>query len=285
MLSIVLTVTMFIKMTFMMDYADLVLLLIAQLLRFLIWSLTLMNFMKSMLDLLESQSVKLTLKILRGFSFFGAACFSAYGCYLIIEKKLNDLDVLSCKSNEFVVQSIFLIVLVTVFFICAVKITKLINAQISASEDDPQFLATNQSRKVAMDHIWLLLIWLIVVAVESFAYSLTLLLEANEDCSPKHVDQEWPNYIQFLDRVTNYQSWFAPLIWLYWPSKARKRENCSQKKARDIVHSCSIISRGINVANTGNESGYSEEDDNDGFSSLDGGESYLDYDNRSEVSA
>ena len=52
-LSLFLTMSQFLKMTFLMDYAELLLLLFAQLLRFVIWSLTLKNFMKSGMDLLH----------------------------------------------------------------------------------------------------------------------------------------------------------------------------------------------------------------------------------------
>ena len=52
-LSLMMIIAMFIKVTFMMNFADLVLLLFAQFLRFLIWSLTLINFIKSGRDLVN----------------------------------------------------------------------------------------------------------------------------------------------------------------------------------------------------------------------------------------
>ena len=52
-LSLTLTMAMFVKLTFMLDFASLVLLLFAQLLRFLIWSLTLINFLKSGIELVS----------------------------------------------------------------------------------------------------------------------------------------------------------------------------------------------------------------------------------------
>lgn len=52
MLSLVLTCAMFIKLTFMLEFAGLILLLFGQFLRFLIWSLTLINFLKSGIDLM-----------------------------------------------------------------------------------------------------------------------------------------------------------------------------------------------------------------------------------------
>ena len=49
--------------------------------------------------------------------------------------------------------------------------------------------------------------------------------------------QSWKDLLQTIDRVTNYQSWFIPLIWLYWPTKARKRENRRRRKSVAILHS------------------------------------------------
>ena len=87
-LSLLLTVTLFIKLTFIMDYADLVLLLVAQLIRFVIWSLTLINFLKSGLDLAHNmpRSQEMTLKILRVSTFVGVAFFTAYAIYLIVSE-------------------------------------------------------------------------------------------------------------------------------------------------------------------------------------------------------
>ena len=86
-LGLLLTTSQFLKMTFMMDYAELLLLLFAQLLRFVIWSLTLKNFMKSGLDLLHQWSgAKLTLKILRLFIYTGTICICGYGIYLICQE-------------------------------------------------------------------------------------------------------------------------------------------------------------------------------------------------------
>ena len=53
-LSLLMTGALFVKLSFRMKYADLVILLVAQLLRFLIWSLMLINFMKSGIDLINS---------------------------------------------------------------------------------------------------------------------------------------------------------------------------------------------------------------------------------------
>ena len=55
-LSVCMTSAMFIKLTFLFSLMNLILLLLAQLLRFLIWSLTLINFLKSGMDLVTSES-------------------------------------------------------------------------------------------------------------------------------------------------------------------------------------------------------------------------------------
>jgi len=42
-------------------------------------------------------------------------------------------------------------------------------------QDDPTYLAINKSREIAMRNVWLLLIWLLVVATESLIYSAVVL--------------------------------------------------------------------------------------------------------------
>ena len=54
----------------------------------------------------------------------------------------------------------------------------------SEVQDDETYLAINKSREVAMRHIWLLLIWLLVVAIESLTYSAVVLSATEEGCSP-----------------------------------------------------------------------------------------------------
>lgn len=126
-LSLLMTVTLFVKLTFIMDYADLVLLLMAQMLRFIIWSLTLMNFMKSGLDLVESESVKVWLKALKIASVVGAACFLGYASFLIYQERNNNKDVLNCKSTEFLSQSFLLVIIVSIFFFFTVRMHIFIN--------------------------------------------------------------------------------------------------------------------------------------------------------------
>ena len=86
----------------MFVYTDLVLLLLAQLLRFLIWSLTLRNFIKSGMELLVVKT-RLILMSLTSSIVAGGCFFTGYIVYLLIMKTVYDEDVLSCKSPEFVI--------------------------------------------------------------------------------------------------------------------------------------------------------------------------------------
>jgi len=87
-----------------MEFADLVLLLLAQLFRFIVWSLMLINFMKSGMDLMvRSKAIKVTLRVLKWSIVAGTCFFSAYGFYLVYEKQVNDVDVLGCGTAEFTI--------------------------------------------------------------------------------------------------------------------------------------------------------------------------------------
>ena len=77
------------------------------------------------------------------------------------------------------------------FIFFGARTNSLINEQILASKDEPSFLAINKSRKAAMNNVWLLQIWLLVVAIESFTYSLVLLIRANDDCTPDFDHDVW----------------------------------------------------------------------------------------------
>ena len=55
------------------------------------------------------------------------------------------------------------------------------------SKDDPQYLAINESRRVAMCNVWLLLAWLLVVAIESWLYSFVLLMISDDECLPADI--------------------------------------------------------------------------------------------------
>lgn len=121
-----------------------------------------------------------------------------------------------------------------------------------------------------MRNIWFLLIWLSVVAFESFLFSLLTYYLSGENCEPIHVKEEVDSFLEFIDRFVNYQSWFIPMIILYWPTKARKKENRSrvraakhladptQKKPKDLMYETQTADR-----------------TSDGYTSLDG-DSYLD---------
>ena len=129
---------------------------------------------------------------------------------------------------------------------------------------------------------------MIFAAVESFVYSLVLLITAEENCVPKHSSIQFLATVQFIDRFINYQSWFIPLIWLYWPTKAHKRENRSRRKAIETLtktKSANHVSREINDDLESEDLTNTDADlSDDGYSSLDCSESYLDYRTRSNMS-
>lgn len=128
-LSVLLTGCMFIKLTFLMDYADLVLLVIAQLLRFLIWSLCLLNFIKSATELVTNQTlIKFTIRFLKIIINIGLVVYIGYGITLIIMNEVRDTNILSCKNREFIIQSATLLTLIALFHYFAIRVTKEINA-------------------------------------------------------------------------------------------------------------------------------------------------------------
>ena len=126
-LSVLLTGCMFIKMTFMMNYADLVLLILSQLLRFLIWSLTLMNFMKSAASLTVSPRIKVAIKLLKGVIVIGLLVYIGYAFTLGVIAQTTDRQILSCHSREFIIQNTFMVILLLVFIYYASLVTKEIN--------------------------------------------------------------------------------------------------------------------------------------------------------------
>lgn len=258
-------------------------------LRFIIWSLTLMNFMKSGLDLVESAGVKVWLKALKITSVIGAACFLGYAFFLIYQERINNKDVLNCRSTEFLWQSVLLIFIVSIFFFFTVRTQILINNQHEESKEDPEFKAINEHRKQAMDTVWILLVWFSVTTFESVAYSVAVYVLADPQCKLDDTAW-WATYAQFMDRITNFQLWLIPLIWFFWPSKANKRNNRSRRRAVDQLkrstvskrnyHTSSMINTEGNEDSTyGDEYTYSEDD----YSSLDGTE-YHENDNRSDLS-
>ena len=124
-----------------------------------------------------------------------------------------------------------LIAVCSLFLFFALKISKEIDEQIELSKNDPEYLAINESRKKAMSDVWLLLIWLLVVAIESFTYSVLTLSFYDDHCVPRHLSLLWYDIFTMIDRMTNYQSWFLPLIWLYWPTMSHKQQRRSRRKA------------------------------------------------------
>lgn len=81
---------MLVKMTFLMDYFDLVLLVLAQLLRFLIWSLTLKNFMESAASLVVDQKIKQVIKALTLANYIGLLLYITYGVLVVVAQEVTD---------------------------------------------------------------------------------------------------------------------------------------------------------------------------------------------------
>ena len=150
-----------------------------------------------------------------------------------------------------------------------------------------------------MKNVWFLLIWLAVVSLESISYNVFVRISDDDDCLPTVASLNAYDIIKMIDRMVSYQSWFIPLIWLYWPTKARKRENRSRKRAIDqLIRSTaeggdslhpstrlldtSDINNGSEDNDDDNNTGEGSQDLNsddfsgDGYSSLDPSESYLD---------
>ena len=90
--------SMFIKLTFVLDYADLVLLVFAQLLRFMIWSLTLKNFMQSAASLVLDEKIQMTIKALKIAIYVGLVVYIAYGVLVVLAQVLSQKDILDCHS-------------------------------------------------------------------------------------------------------------------------------------------------------------------------------------------
>ena len=119
--------SMFIKLTFVLDYADLVLLVFAQLLRFIIWSLTLKNFMQSAASLVLDEKIQLTIKALKIAIYVGLVVYIAYGVLVVLAQELTNEDILDCHSQEFIIQNAVLGLILIVFIYYAFKVNKVIN--------------------------------------------------------------------------------------------------------------------------------------------------------------
>lgn len=55
-----------------------------------------------------------------------------------------------------------------------------------------------------MDNVWLLLIWLIVTAILSFAYSFAKLLRADPNCFSNEGHLLIKNFVEFMNRILDY---------------------------------------------------------------------------------
>ena len=69
----------------------------------MIWSLVLLNFMKSATTLVLKQSIKRGIYLLKIYIYIGVAFYVSFGITLIIIKEVKNKYLLSCKSREFVV--------------------------------------------------------------------------------------------------------------------------------------------------------------------------------------
>lgn len=150
-----------------------------------------MNFMKSGLDLVKSEGIRLWLKVLKVASAVGAACFTGYAIFLVVKEKKQDINVLNCKSKEFLIQDGFLAVVVLIFFFFTVRTHILIGRQYEETKDDFQFVRINEHRRQAMDNVWVLIVWLTVTTIESVTYSAVVFALADPECIAK--DTHWWN--------------------------------------------------------------------------------------------
>ena len=82
--------------------------------------------------------------------------------------------------------------------------------------------------------------------------------------------------MQGFSRFFEYQSWFIPLIWLYWPTKTHKQQNMRRVRA---VKELTTTRKKVAVQ----RGTLDDEDNQGGYTSLDD-ESYLDYDSQSDLS-
>ena len=113
-----------------MDYADLVMLLFAQLSRFLIWSLMLLNFIKSATSLTVTTTLKSTIRWLKMYIYIGILIFISYIVIVILKNELQDRDILDCNSIEFIIQNAMALILLIVFIYYAIQVTNVINSLI-----------------------------------------------------------------------------------------------------------------------------------------------------------
>ena len=86
-----------------------------------------------------------------------------------------------------------------------------------------------------MSNVWFLLIWLSAITVEAFIYSLMNYYMSGPYCNPTRISNAMDSFFEFFDRFCGYQSWFIPMIWLMWPTKANKAQNRSRHRAAKSI--------------------------------------------------
>ena len=74
-----------------------------------------MNFMKSATSLIPNPALKLIIKCLQMYLYLGIAFYVGFGIALVLAQELSKEDILNCKSNEFIVQSSFLLLILIIF--------------------------------------------------------------------------------------------------------------------------------------------------------------------------
>ena len=62
-----------------------------------------------------------SLRILHWFTGIGAILFCGYAIFLFYRELVNDVDVLNCKSSEFIIQSMLLITVFVFIFMAALR--------------------------------------------------------------------------------------------------------------------------------------------------------------------
>ena len=139
--------------------------------------------------LIESDSIRFTMKCLKLYSLVVISIFMATGTILVIvntaypNRFANHF--LSCRSPEFIITDCFLIILLAVFVYFAKKVSSEISTSVVQTEEnllDPVDVQLNESRKDAMRNIWFLLGWLVVTSVEALMYSIMVYFEAGDHC-------------------------------------------------------------------------------------------------------
>ena len=271
-MGILMSIFQFLRYTFMLKDIDLVLLICCQLLRFQIWSLTVHNFMESAATLITDPKIQMTISALKIFNIVCSVCYLAYGLVLIVQGEIGrDFD---CHSVEFIIQNTLLMFILVIFYVFACKVNAAINKVLNeGSILDERNLLLTKTRKAAMRNIWVLLIWMSFVALEAQIYSVSTYYLSGDKCEPVRISFALDSFFVAFDRFVNYQSWFIPLIWIYWPTRARKEENRRRHRAvKSLRYDSAMTTHSSHSLSTMSPYGTKNDDD---VSSLDG-ESYFD---------